>query len=580
MGFGRTTMATIALGSFLLAAAVVLGATAIMWDAHASSAPNINISIHSAPHTASPAAANFAASNTKDLSSVVAVMAAAFVVVLKAAAIVDMLLYLILFNALRLSEPYLGKLPAVPALHLRKIALVLVCVMPEVLIYHLLHPLYPYMVKTLIPDDSAIGYHTGLLQSAYFLPSVVSAPAFGYLSDVLGRRKMLLFGLVGYGLGTLALGLSLRYWHAVLAMIATGFFSGNATVAKSMIGEMTADDHTRALGYSAYGVAYALFSILGAIVGASIADLRIFTGVSFFAERKYFAASFFGFILTIACLVFTRILLEDEVPSLRNSSYVSLKSAEEPYSDSTLPKIRLLPQTQKNLTLPSTSFLENFYLKASPYLALLNRHTLTPLLLYTLYALTNSLLHTAIPLISASDKGYALPQKRTAQISMYAAAAKLCAKTAFMGVHSVFGTLNTYRLGTSILIPAIVLVSGITEFGFNTAGGTGGLIPGLVIIGVGESWIYLSLVMLITEGGQAHDQGKNALGLIHGVSGCLAAVVRTVGPTVAGALWEMSEIWLILFDFEHNRLESDWMHTTALSNKPLFEKIQKPFVEK
>ncbi|KAJ3114147.1 hypothetical protein HK100_001755 [Physocladia obscura] len=100
MGFGRTTVATIALGSFLLAAAVVLGATAIMWDAHASNVSSINISVHTASHIANPAAANVAASDTKDFSSVVTTMAAAFVVVLKAAAIVDTLLYLILFNLL------------------------------------------------------------------------------------------------------------------------------------------------------------------------------------------------------------------------------------------------------------------------------------------------------------------------------------------------------------------------------------------------------------------------------------------------------------------------------------------------
>ncbi|KAJ3023784.1 UNVERIFIED_CONTAM: hypothetical protein HDU68_008451 [Siphonaria sp. JEL0065] len=443
----------------------------------------------------------------------------------------------------RMSIPLADKIPKVPVLQLRKIILVLICVMPElsqVLIYHMLHPLYPYMVQALIPGDSKIGYHAGILQSAYFLPSIVSAPLMGRLSDVVGRRKVLLVGLVGYGFGTLMLGLSLHYWVAVFSMVATGFFSGNATVAKSVIGELSSDDHTRALGYSAYGIAYAVCSIAGAVVGGQLADSKFFSGFEFLAKRPYFTACFFGFILTSVCVIVTFALLDDEDKEL---SYVAvsqkkdeLLSEEDSDSHSRCsPRIRVLSQSTSFpgvTSIASTSTSERIYTAVAPYLSILNRHTLTPLTLYTLYALTNSILHTAIPLISASDKGYKLPQKRTAEISMYTALSKLCAKGVFMGVHSIAGSLGAYRLGTSLLLPALVLVSGVV-YGFS------GLVPGLVVVGVGESWAYLSLVMLITEGAQVHDHGKGGtLGLVHGVSGCAAAVVRTVGPAMAGILWE------------------------------------------
>ncbi|KAJ3201317.1 hypothetical protein HDU82_008206 [Entophlyctis luteolus] len=413
----------------------------------------------------------------------------------------------------------------------------------------MMYPLYPYMVKSLLPGDSAIGYHTGLLQSAYFLPSVVSAPAFGHLSDVLGRRKMLLVGLAGYGIGTLVLGISLQYWQAVLAMVAMGFFSGNATVAKSMIGEVAVDDHTRALGYSAYGIAYAVFSMLGAIAGTQLADLHILSAIPFFADRKYFGASLFGFFLATCCLVLTRLLLEDEPPLVR-PAFSAVKSdddAIEPIMP--IPKIRLQRyQTHASSAKHPLAVLyrwvfdkcERLYSNVLPYLAILNRHTLTPLILYTLYAFTNSLLHTAIPLVSASDKGHALPQRRTSQIAMYASFAKLFAKIAYMGVHGVLGTLNTYRVGTALLVPAIAAVAG--EWPFARGAGSAdspAFVCGLLVVGIGESWAYLALVMLITEGAHTHEQGKNALGLVHGVSGCLAAVVRTVGPACAGVLWEL-----------------------------------------
>ncbi|KAJ3070367.1 hypothetical protein HDU98_006612 [Podochytrium sp. JEL0797] len=397
----------------------------------------------------------------------------------------------------------------------------------------MLHPLYPYMVRTLIPGDTTIGYHTGLLQSAYFLPSIISAPLMGRLSDVVGRRQVLLVGLIGYGCGTLMLGLSVHYWLSVFSMVVTGFFSGNATVAKSVIGELSTDDHTRALGYSAYGIAYALCAISGAVIGGQLADSTLFNAFPFLQQRPYFTACFFGFILAAICIAITFFLHdEDTGGAYSKSSYVALREED---SDSTTPRIRLSNPALPNAIPGNLSLSNRIYMHVAPYLSILNRNTLIPLLLYTLYAFTNSVLHTAIPLISASDapKGYHLPQKRTAQISMYTALAKLAAKSVFMGCHSVLGSLGLYRTGTGLLLPALVLVSGVWY-------GLVGLIPGLLVIGVGESWAYLSLVMLITEGAQAHDrQGKGAtLGLVHGVSGCFAAIVRTVGPALAGVVWE------------------------------------------
>ncbi|KAJ3298297.1 hypothetical protein HDU79_011584 [Rhizoclosmatium sp. JEL0117] len=439
--------------------------------------------------------------------------------------------------ARRLSIPLPDKIPTLP---LKKIALVLVCVMPEVLIYHMLHPLYPYMVQALIPGDDAIGYHAGILQSAYFLPSIISAPLMGRLSDVVGRRKVLLVGLIGYGCGTLLLGVSVHYWVSVFSMVVTGFFSGNATVAKSVIGELSSDDHTRALGYSAYGIAYAVCSILGAVMGGQLADSTLFNSIPYLAKRPYFTACFFGFLLAVLCIIVTFWLLDDDAnKSTGRDGYVPLKVEEEVALGMASPRIRLAPGvTYTAIPAPNAGTLsERIWKSVAPYLSILNRHTLAPLALYTLYALTNSVLHTAIPLISASEKGYKLPQKRTAQISMYTALAKLCAKTVFMGVHSFAGSLGTYRIGTGFLIPALILVSGVVY-------GLEGLVPGLVFVGIGESWAYLSLVMLITEGAQVHEKGAT-LGLVHGVSGCLAAIVRTVGPAMAGVLWETSGAFVL-----------------------------------
>ncbi|KAI8611508.1 major facilitator superfamily domain-containing protein [Chytriomyces sp. MP71] len=430
---------------------------------------------------------------------------------------------------------------------LLRMATVLLCVMPEVAIYHLLHPLYPYIASTLSGEAGGQGHgtiatRTGLLSSAYFLPSIVSAPLLGAVSDRLGRKKVLVAGLAGYGLGALLLGIATRFSHALTAMFVMGFFSGNATVAKGLIGDLATDDTSRAAGYSAYGIAYAICSIAGTVVGAFLSKSSLLADWDYVKRHPYFVPSAFGFLLAYSCLAVVSLFLNDEneTPS-KPPSYASLKDK----SHSSDLKIRL---AKDSLYSPSSST-DTFYTHLAPYLAVLNRHTVGPLTLYTLYALTSSLLHTAIALTIAT--AHQLPQQRSAQLAAHTALAKLAAKLLYLAAHAraPFGSLGMYRLGTLLLVPGVLWVGG---------GALGFLEVGMVAVGVGESWAYLSLIMLITEGAQAFSEssggsggsgtgGKAALGLVHGVSGCLAAIVRTAGPAIAGMLWEASGGGFALF---------------------------------
>ncbi|KAJ3063533.1 hypothetical protein HDU99_004794, partial [Rhizoclosmatium hyalinum] len=87
---------------------------------------------------------------------------------------------------------------------------------------------------------------------------------------------VLLIGLLGYGVGTMLLGLSTSFNFSLFALFLTGCFAGNTIVAKGMIGELTKDDRSRALGYSWYGIVYGICGVVGAVMGGYLADPDIF----------------------------------------------------------------------------------------------------------------------------------------------------------------------------------------------------------------------------------------------------------------------------------------------------------------
>ena len=58
--------------------------------------------------------------------------------------------------------------------------------------------------------------------------------------------------------------------------------------------------------------------------------------------------------------------------------------------------------------------------------------------------------------------------------------------------------------------------------------------------GAGEGIAYLALIMMITDSVEEKvgSDTRKQYGLIHGFAGCLASIAKTLGPTLAGMVWE------------------------------------------
>ena len=92
--------------------------------------------------------------------------------------------------------------------------------------YGIVLPLLPYLLARLLPQASnaTASWHTGMLAGAYMFAVFLFAPLWGYLSDRIGRRRVILLGLGGYALTLVLLGLSRSLWFAYLIRVLTGAY--------------------------------------------------------------------------------------------------------------------------------------------------------------------------------------------------------------------------------------------------------------------------------------------------------------------------------------------------------------------
>ncbi|MBK7644354.1 MAG: MFS transporter [Planctomycetes bacterium] len=129
-------------------------------------------------------------------------------------------------------------------------------------------PLLPIYSKAF----QSSGLETGLLFSCFSGMQLIFAPMWGRLSDRIGRRPVLIGGLIGtaasYALFAHANSMALLYASRLLA----GFFGANISVAQAYIADVT-DAKDRAKGMGMIGAAFGLGFTFGPLLGGVLAGV-------------------------------------------------------------------------------------------------------------------------------------------------------------------------------------------------------------------------------------------------------------------------------------------------------------------
>jgi MFS family permease len=90
-----------------------------------------------------------------------------------------------------------------------------------------------------IPNVQLLSYESLVQESAFYATEAVCVLQWGRASDRIGRKPVLLGGLLGMTLSMVGFGLSRQFWSVVLARCAEGALCGNIGVIKGMIAELT-----------------------------------------------------------------------------------------------------------------------------------------------------------------------------------------------------------------------------------------------------------------------------------------------------------------------------------------------------
>ncbi|KAI9621619.1 hypothetical protein H4Q26_015627 [Puccinia striiformis f. sp. tritici PST-130] len=197
--------------------------------------------------------------------------------------------------------------------------LVVLCIMriTEPISYTLIFPFINQMLEDMkvSEDPKQIGYYAGLIESLFAIAQLFTAIFWGRLSDRIGRKPVMLTGLLGMAVSVILFGVQKTYTGLIISRFLAGMMNGNVGVLQSIVGEIT--DATNFADAAAYlPLCYAIGSIVGPIIGGYLSlpaqqYPNLFGDSAFLIEYPYFLPCLAGGLLNFAAIIVGVFFMEE-----------------------------------------------------------------------------------------------------------------------------------------------------------------------------------------------------------------------------------------------------------------------------
>tara|TARA_Y100000589_G_scaffold86241_1_gene80249 strand:- start:5989 stop:7338 length:1350 start_codon:yes stop_codon:yes gene_type:complete len=369
-------------------------------------------------------------------------------------------------------------------------------------------PFLTYLVEDLAASEgiAEVGLWVGLLMTSYSAAQFLFSPLWGSISDRIGRRPVLMIGLVGNTVFFAMFGLANTLLIALSARFLAGVFNGNIAVARAYIGDVsTPTQLTTRMGLigAAFGLGFTIGPFIGGELSNPAARWEIFVD-TIFDDYPYFLPCMVAGLLSMISLIYAYFYLPESLPKSSRST-----------SD-----------TDSWSTRIGRSFKQSF--------SMLNNGTISVIIWATmLFIFGFTIMHAVFILYTGmpiEDGGLSYNEAQNGRIFAVIGIAGIVTQGFLIGPLS-------RRFGSARLMPISCLTAGLglVLIPYTDADwGYGQLLLVAVIIAVGSGIFQPSSSTVLTR--IAKREGIN-LGIVMGAQESISSFSRIIGPLTGGVVW-------------------------------------------
>lgn len=153
------------------------------------------------------------------------------------------------------------------------LSFIFVTLLIDVIGFAIIIPVFPKLIEGLIHSGiSEATRYSGYLLMAYSVMQFLFSPFVGNLSDKYGRRPVLLFSLLGFGVDYLFLAFAKTIWLLFVGRVIAGITGASFTTASAYIADVS-EPEKRAQNFGMIGVAFGLGFIIGPVIGGILGKM-------------------------------------------------------------------------------------------------------------------------------------------------------------------------------------------------------------------------------------------------------------------------------------------------------------------
>lgn len=179
-------------------------------------------------------------------------------------------------------------------------------------------PYLPDMASTFPEvDDGEVGVYVGLIASAFALAQFTTNFFWGWLSDRIGRKPVVMLGTILTAACFVAFGFCQTLWQAILVQALMGLVNGNQGVVSTCLGEIT-DRSNQSKAFQYLPVVYGIGGITGPIIGGLLVTSADKSGDSVFGRFPYLLPNLFSAAVLVIDFVVTAYYLQESMEDAKD----------------------------------------------------------------------------------------------------------------------------------------------------------------------------------------------------------------------------------------------------------------------
>ncbi|ETW87073.1 major facilitator superfamily [Heterobasidion irregulare TC 32-1] len=407
-------------------------------------------------------------------------------------------------------------------------------------------------------DEKKTGYYAGIIESLFFVGEAASVVQWGRASDRIGRKPVLMFGLVILSASMFSFGLSKTFWLLVTSRFIQGVANGNIGVTKSAMGELTdSTNMARAFGY--IPLQWAAGATVGPLIGGLFSRPaerwpKLFGRSDFLRSYPYFMPCAVAGLLSLMLLTVVAMGLQETLPAAIKRQQQKISRQSSIYASETTTLLNHGDgSAYNNSQLPSESMIPDIpdSEESSPSIrSLLTPRLIILLINYTFLALVDQSHQVLLPLtystsIPLGGLGFD-PFTIGAIMGTWGMINGITQSIIFAPLVEKLGARRLYVVAFACMLlvfPAYPLMSFLTK----RAGG------------IVDAWVWTVLIMQLACNSMLFlcygtmqlylvdsAPSKSAYGTTNGIAQMTASLCRSVSPALASSLYAIS--------LEHNLL--------------------------